>query len=68
MVNNVESNIDPKLERENAYQAVNEFVTNGSTNRRYLRCQGRLIIFVKGDSYQVKCERENCFILTSRGI
>jgi hypothetical protein len=56
------------MEEENAEKAFEEYEATGATSRRCLRCGGRLLFFDAGSAYQIRCERDGCFTLTSRGI
>jgi hypothetical protein len=59
--------IDPELEDENAYKALEEFRNTGQSARRCLRCGGKLPIYDGGSGYRVWCENED-FSITVRGI
>jgi hypothetical protein len=54
-------------EVENASMAIRELVRDGKTNRRCLRCGGRLIYEDLGSAYVVRCENGD-FEMTGRGI
>jgi hypothetical protein len=55
-------------EIENAESAAEELAQNGRTDLRCLVCSGELVVEHVGASYQVRCQRENRIITTSRGI
>jgi hypothetical protein len=55
-------------EGENAELALEEGERTGHTERRCLRCGGEFIFHVTPSGYSIKCARENCFVLTARGI
>lgn len=55
-------------EIENAERAAEELAQNGRTDLRCLVCFGELVVEYVGASYQVRCQRENRIITTSRGI
>ena len=52
----------------NADAAVEELSQHGFTDRRCLRCNGRLGWDDRGCAYTVYCETESCLRLTFRGI
>jgi hypothetical protein len=54
-------------EVENASIAVRELLRDGKTDRRCLRCGGRLIYEDLGTAYVVRCEHGD-FKMTSRGL
>jgi hypothetical protein len=59
--------ISRRDEVENASLAVRELLRDGRTDRRCLRCGGRLIFEDHGTAYVVRCENGD-FKMTSRGL
>jgi hypothetical protein len=54
-------------EVDNAHAAVEEEERFGRTDRRCLRCGGRLIFEDRGSGYIIRCETGD-FEISSRGI
>lgn len=55
-------------EFENAEKALEEWEKTGKTDRRCLRCGGEFRFYSAPSGYKVWCKRENCFVMTVRGI
>jgi hypothetical protein len=62
----MEHEISRRDEIDNASIAVSEELQYGKTDRRCLRCGGRLIYEDRGTAYVVRCENGD-FTMTSRG-
>jgi hypothetical protein len=51
--------IPSDTEFDNAFFAALEFEKEGFTERKCLRCGGKFIITIKGNSYDVQCEKKD---------
>lgn len=60
--------LDFDEEEKNAELARREWERTGHTERRCLRCGGEFIFKVTPSAYKIRCERDDCFVLTVRGI
>lgn len=55
-------------EIRNAKRAAEELARHGTTERRCLSCGGELVVEDIGNSYVVRCRKEDRIVATSRGL
>ena len=60
--------LDPEQESEVAAQAYIEYKQTGQTTQKCPRCSGNLLVYDGGTGYKVWCEKEQCLVVTFRGI
>ena len=49
-------------------KAEEEFFKNGNVTERCPRCGNNIVVHMNNNSYEVKCNTENCIKVTYRGI
>ena len=55
-------------EMRHAFAAIREWRLIGKTDHKCPLCGGELRFLVVGNSYEIRCEKDGCFKLTSRGL
>lgn len=61
-------NKDREQELRYADEVIQEVRNTGQTLKRCPRCGAKLLVYDAGSGYRVQCERDQCFLVTVRGL